>query len=84
MALAADDLAIAQRCAAAVGDIATSKYLGEVHDVKCKAEEQMGKNSLIVHLAEHAPTQPHTVLARFGLTLLTLNPPFFSKLLFCV
>jgi len=42
MALAADDLAIAQRCAAAVGDVAMSKYLGEILELKIHAEEQMG------------------------------------------
>jgi intraflagellar transport protein 172 len=36
------DLAIAQRCAAAVGDVATSKYLGEIYDAKVSAERATG------------------------------------------
>lgn len=36
------DIRIAQRCAAATGDVATSKFLSEVKDIKLKAEEDMG------------------------------------------
>jgi hypothetical protein len=35
-------LSIAQRCAAAVGDVSLSKYLGEIHEIKMRAEEEMG------------------------------------------
>lgn len=36
------ELKIAQRCAAALGDVATCKFLGDVKDIKTKAEEEMG------------------------------------------
>jgi hypothetical protein len=36
------DIRIAQRCAAATGDVATAKFLSEVKDIKLKAEEDMG------------------------------------------
>lgn len=41
-AIAASDLAIAQRCAAAVGDISMSKYLGELIEICHKAEQEIG------------------------------------------
>lgn len=41
-ALAVGELAIAQRCAGAIGDVALSKYLGEILSVKKKAEDEMG------------------------------------------
>ena len=42
LALQAGNLRIAQRCAAATGDVAMGMYLNTVNDVKAKAEEEMG------------------------------------------
>ena len=42
VAISSGDLRIAQRCAAALGDVATSKFLQEVKEVKARAEEEMG------------------------------------------
>jgi len=42
MALRASDLRIAQRCAAALGDVAMSRFLGQAKEIKVKAEEEMG------------------------------------------
>lgn len=36
------DLRIAERCSAAVGDVAMSAFLGEVKDIKAKAEAELG------------------------------------------
>lgn len=41
-AIADGDLKIAQRCAAALGDVAMSRFLGDVQDIRSKAEEEMG------------------------------------------
>jgi intraflagellar transport protein 172 len=43
-ALRSSDLRIAQRCAAALGDVAMSRFLGEVKDIKTKAEIDMGSD----------------------------------------
>ena len=42
MAVASGDIRIAHRCAAAMGDVATSKFLCDVKDVKSRAEEETG------------------------------------------
>ena len=42
VALDAGDLRIAQRCAAAVGDVSMRRFLEEVHDLELKAEKEMG------------------------------------------
>lgn len=42
MAVASGDIRIAQRCAAAMGDVATSKFLTDMKEVKARAEEEMG------------------------------------------
>jgi intraflagellar transport protein 172 len=42
MALQIGELAIAKRCAAAIGDVALSKYISEVLEIKKQAEEDMG------------------------------------------
>jgi intraflagellar transport protein 172 len=42
LAVNSGDLRIAERCAAAVGDVAVSKYLGEIKEVKTRAEEELG------------------------------------------
>lgn len=42
LALEADDLRIAQRCAAAVGDVSMAKYLGRINIIKDAAEEELG------------------------------------------
>lgn len=44
MSLQAGELSIAKRCAAAVGDIALSRYLAEIIDVKKHAEEDIGNS----------------------------------------
>lgn len=41
-AIASGDLRIAQRCAAAVGDVGMSRYLGQVKEIKHQAETEMG------------------------------------------
>jgi intraflagellar transport protein 172 len=42
LALEANDLRIAQRCAVAVGDVARAKYLGRLSIIKDAAEEELG------------------------------------------
>lgn len=42
VAISSGDLRIAQRCAAAMGDIGMCRYLGQIKDIKMNAEENMG------------------------------------------
>jgi intraflagellar transport protein 172 len=42
VALASGDLRIAQRCAAAIGDVAMRKFLEDVHDLEVRAQEDTG------------------------------------------
>lgn len=42
MAVASGDIRIAQRCAAAMGDVASSRFLTEMKAVKARAEEELG------------------------------------------
>jgi intraflagellar transport protein 172 len=42
LAVQAGDLRVAERCAAAVGHIAVSTFLGEIKDVKARAEAELG------------------------------------------
>jgi len=42
VALGSGDLRIAQRCAAAIGDVSMRKFLEEVHDMEIKAEQDTG------------------------------------------
>lgn len=42
MSLNVGELSIAKRCAAAIGDVALSKYLSEILDIKRRAEDDMG------------------------------------------
>lgn len=42
LAVESGELKIAERCAAAVGDVAVSMFLSEVKQIKAKAEEEMG------------------------------------------
>ena len=44
VSLKVGDLAIAQRCAAAVGDVARARFLGNVNDMRYKAELENGMN----------------------------------------
>lgn len=48
VALEAGELRIAQRCAAALGDVSLCKYLGEVRDIASKAEIDLG-----IHGSDH-------------------------------
>jgi len=42
VAIASGDLPIAQRCSAAIGDIAMSRYLSEIKDIKLEKEQELG------------------------------------------
>lgn len=50
LALVVGDLAIAKRCAAAIGDVALSRYLGDILTIKQKAEDEMGIRGMDYYL----------------------------------